>query len=80
MSALGIPNLSQAHRTLVSDPALPFAYKDAPIGEVADQMVETGIGRIPILDHETNKVVGILTRHDLLKARSAKMRSELERA
>jgi CIC family chloride channel protein len=64
----------------ISDPAQPFAYKDAPIGEVADQMVETGIGRIPILDHETNKVVGILTRHDLLKARSAKMRSELERA
>jgi CIC family chloride channel protein len=64
----------------ISDPAQPFAYRDAPIGEVADQMVETGIGRIPILDHETNRVVGILTRHDLLKARRAKMRSELERA
>jgi len=63
----------------LSDVSQPFAYPHSPIGEVADLMVETGIGRIPIVDSETSQVVGILSRHDLLKARSAGRRAELER-
>jgi CBS domain-containing protein len=47
---------------------------------VADIMVETGIGRIPIIDEENGKVVGILSRHDLLKVRSARKRAELDRS
>jgi H+/Cl- antiporter ClcA len=65
---------------VLSDPLQPFAYGGSPIGEVADLMVETGIGRIPIVDDETEKVIGILSRHDLLKARSARMRAELDRS
>jgi len=38
-------------------------------------MVETGIGRIPILDQADETVVGILSRHDLLKARSVRKRA-----
>ena len=34
----------------LSDASQPFAYPHSPIGEVADLMVETGIGRIPIVD------------------------------
>jgi len=65
---------------ILSDPLQPFAYSHAPIGEVADRMVETGIGRIPIVDEQTEKVVGILSRHDLLKVRSARKRAEFERS
>ena len=43
-------------------------------------MVETGIGRIPIVAPEDGRVVGILSRHDLLKARSMRRRAEHERA
>jgi CIC family chloride channel protein len=64
----------------LSDAAQPFAYVHAPIGEVADLMVDTGVGRIPIVDEETRKVVGILSRHDLLQARSLKQRAEFERS
>jgi len=60
----------------LSDASQPFAYPHSTIGEVADLMVETGIGRIPIVDGGTGQVVGILSRHDLLKARSASRRAE----
>ena len=63
----------------LSDPLQPFAYGQSPIGEVADMMVETGIGRIPIVDEETREVIGILSRHDLLKVRSARNRAEFHR-
>jgi CIC family chloride channel protein len=63
----------------LSDVSQPFAYPHSPIGEVADLMVETGVGRIPIVDPDTAQVVGILSRHDLLKARSAGRRAEHER-
>lgn len=63
----------------LSDASQPFAYPHSPIGEVADLMVDTGIGRIPIVDADTRRVVGILSRHDLLKARSAGRRAEMGR-
>ena len=63
----------------LSDASQPMAHRHSPIGEVADLMVETGIGRVPIVDADTGKVVGILSRHDLLKARGARRRAEFER-
>lgn len=64
---------------VLSDVSQPFAYPHSPIGEVADLMVETGVGRIPIVDPDTAQVVGILSRHDLLKARGTGRRAEHER-
>lgn len=64
----------------LSDASQPFARRSAPIGDVADLMVDTGIGRIPILDDLDSRVIGILTRHDLLKARSAQRHAEVQRA
>ncbi|WP_241127225.1 chloride channel protein [Novosphingobium terrae] len=55
---------------VVSDASQPFARRQSPIGDVADLMVETGIGRIPIVQDDSARVIGILSRHDLLKARS----------
>ncbi len=61
---------------LVSDAAQPFARLQSPIGEVADMMIASGVGRIPIVDSASRRVVGILTRHDLLKGRSERVRTE----
>jgi len=64
----------------LSDASLPVAYPETPSGVVADLMVETGIGRVPIVEPGSRRVVGLLSRHDLLKARSANRRSETGRA
>jgi CIC family chloride channel protein len=64
----------------VSDAMQPVAYPDTPSGVVADLIIESGIGRIPIVEPATRRVLGILSRHDLLKARSANRRAELGRA
>ncbi len=63
----------------LSDSSQPTAYPHSPIGGVADLMVESGVGRIPIVKVGTNRVVGILSRHDLLKVRSARKRAEIDR-
>jgi chloride channel protein, CIC family len=47
---------------------------------VADLMVDSGVGRIPIVEPGSRRVVGILSRQDLLKARSAHRQSETGRA
>ncbi|MEO8723465.1 MAG: chloride channel protein [Sphingobium sp.] len=65
---------------VLSDASQPSAPPHAPIGEVADLMVLTGTGRIPIVDPVTARVVGILSRHDLLKARHARSQAETLRS
>ncbi len=63
----------------LSDASQPVAWPDSPIGDVADLMVDTGIGRIPIVDPSSGRVLGILSRHDLLKTRSVRRQAEVER-
>lgn len=63
----------------LSDASQPVAYPDSPSGLVADLIVETGVGRIPIVDPVTRRVIGILSRQDLLKARSAHRAAETRR-
>jgi CBS domain-containing protein len=64
----------------VSDAAQPVAYPDTPSGVVADLIVDSGIGRIPIVEPGTRRILGILSRQDLLKARSANRQAESGRA
>ena len=61
---------------VLSDASTLVAYPETPCGEVADMMVESGTGRVPIVDPETRRVIGILSRQDLLKVRSAQQRGE----
>jgi H+/Cl- antiporter ClcA/CBS domain-containing protein len=60
----------------LSDAATQYAYPDTPTAEVADLMVESGIGRIPVVDHDSRRVVGIISRQDLLKVRVRHKNSE----
>ena len=51
---------------LVTHPA-PRIFSDSTLREAADQMVEFEHGRLPVVDRAApDKVVGIITRHDLL--------------
>jgi CBS domain-containing protein len=40
-------------------------------------MVESGVGRVPIVDHKSRTVVGIISRQDLLKVHSKQKSGEL---
>ncbi|MEB3773878.1 MAG: CBS domain-containing protein [Desulfurococcales archaeon] len=44
-----------------------YMFSDAPLREAAQLMGSKGIGHLPILDPETNKIVGIITKSDILK-------------
>lgn len=63
----------------LSDASQTIAHPETPCGVIADLIVETGVARVPIVDRETGKVVGILSRQDLLKARRAQQSAETER-
>ena len=63
----------------LSDASQTVAYPETPCGVIADLIVETGVARVPIVDRETHKVVGILSRQDLLKARRDQRTAETRR-
>src|SRR3546814_10967893 len=64
----------------ISDASLPTAYPETPCALIADMMVESGIGRVPIVEPKTRRLVGLLARQDLLKARNTQRRSETGRS
>ncbi|WP_132391258.1 chloride channel protein [Novosphingobium sp. PhB165] len=65
---------------VASDASIPFGCQFDPISRIADMMVEADVGRIPIVDSETGRVSGILSRHDLLKVRRAHGSAERARS
>jgi CBS domain-containing protein len=71
-------NISLAE--VLGDVSQPHANPRDPVARVADLMVETGVGRIPVVGPASGKVVGILTRHDLLKIRHVHRGSEVTRS
>ncbi|HET7317203.1 MAG TPA: chloride channel protein [Sphingomicrobium sp.] len=64
----------------LSDASTQYAFPATPCGNVADMMVESGVGRVPIVEPETRHVVGIISRQDLLKVRSTQERGEKVRS
>ncbi len=60
----------------LSDASTGYAFPETPCGEVADMMVESGVGRVPVIDPEDRTVIGIISRQDLLKVRSEQMSVE----
>ncbi len=63
----------------LSDASQPTAFPDSPCGLVADLIVQSGVGRIPIVERDSRRVVGIISRQDLLKARRKVRRDETRR-
>jgi chloride channel protein, CIC family len=64
---------------LLSDRSLAVAYADMPCVIVADLMVAEDIGRIPVIDRQDGRVVGIVARRDLLQVRASQRSDEHNR-
>jgi len=45
-----------------------ISYSDATLRDAADHMVNHDIGRLPVLERNTRRLIGMLTRSDLLSA------------
>ncbi|MDQ0455476.1 chloride channel protein [Rhizobium paknamense] len=74
-----VPDNATLAETL-SDISQPAVHADTPSGEIADLIIATGIGRVPVIDAQTRRVIGIVSRQDLLKARSVSRSSETLRS
>jgi H+/Cl- antiporter ClcA/CBS domain-containing protein len=74
----GGPQLSSL-QDAVSDPSVAVAHPDWPVARVADLMIEADVGRVPIVDPATGKLVGLVARKDLLRLRAASGALERER-
>jgi len=63
----------------VSDASLATLHPQDLVSHAIDLMVATGQGRIPVTDPQTGRLVGLLTRKDLLRVRATASRTEVER-
>jgi CBS domain-containing protein len=65
---------AQALRSLIRRPPLTIS-SDSTLRMAADQMVNFEVGRLPVVDPDSpGKIVGILTRSDLLHAHRRRLR------
>ena len=55
------------------------AYPDEPLRIVVHRMAEKGITRLPVIDRDSRKLLGLLSLDDLLKARSRHLEEERHR-
>jgi CBS domain-containing protein len=65
---------------VVSDTSLHVGHPDDVVGRLADLMVATDLGRIPIVERGTQRVVGLVARKDLLRIRAAVNAEERDRS
>jgi chloride channel protein, CIC family len=55
------------------------AYPDEPLRVVVYRMAEKGITRMPVVERATNKLLGLVSLNDLLKARTRHLEEERRR-
>ncbi|TBC60989.1 CBS domain-containing protein (plasmid) [Rhizobium leguminosarum] len=75
-------NSDLARQTLaenVTDDSVPVGHPDDTVAFIADLMLSTGDGRIPIVDPTSGKLYGLIARKDLLRLRSSYRSAELDR-
>jgi CIC family chloride channel protein len=64
---------------VVSDTAGTVGYPDEVLGHLADTMVAADLGRVPIVERGTRRVIGLVARKDLLRIRSSVNEAEQDR-
>jgi CBS domain-containing protein len=55
------------------------AFPDETAGMLADRMAAGRFSRVPVIAHDSRKLIGIVTRRELLRVRALALRAELER-
>ncbi|RUM20004.1 CBS domain-containing protein [Rhizobium vallis] len=63
----------------VTDASVPVGHPDDTVAFIADLMLSTGDGRVPIVDPTSGKLCGLIARKDLLRLRSSYRSAELDR-
>ncbi|WP_434713584.1 chloride channel protein (plasmid) [Rhizobium sp. YTUHZ045] len=63
----------------VSDDSIPVGHPEDTVGFIADLMLSSDMGRVPIVDPQSGKLVGLIARKDLLRLRSSLRTAELDR-
>jgi H+/Cl- antiporter ClcA len=61
---------------LVSDTSTPVAYPDEIVGRVAERMVGDDLGRMPVVERESRRLIGLIARRDLLRVQVATAEEE----
>jgi CIC family chloride channel protein len=70
------------HRTLddlVSDASAVVGYPGEVVADLVNRMVAHDVGRVPIVESETRRVVGLVARKDLMRVRAASRLQDFER-
>jgi CIC family chloride channel protein len=63
----------------VSDRSLDVGHPDEPVSHLADRMVLADVGRVPIVERDTQRLVGLVSRKDLLRIRATAKSTEASR-
>ena len=71
------PALNAALGDVVREPVT--AHEDEPLRVVVFRMAETGFTRLPVVEADTRKLVGMVSLHDLLLARVRNLNEERQR-
>ncbi|KAG1239671.1 hypothetical protein G6F68_018407 [Rhizopus microsporus] len=56
-----------------------IGYPDELASRIADRMALSGVGRVPIVDRATGRLLGIVGRKDLFRSRARRLRAETAR-
>ncbi|MGH6717194.1 MAG: CBS domain-containing protein, partial [Bradyrhizobium sp.] len=65
----------------VSDHSLTVGFADEPVSSLANRMVQADISRVPIVERgTTQKLIGLVSRKDLLRILATVRSSEISRA
>ncbi|MBB2837906.1 UNVERIFIED_ORG: H+/Cl- antiporter ClcA/CBS domain-containing protein [Rhizobium etli] len=76
----GKPDLAaQTLGETVTDNSVPVGHPDDTVAFIADLMLWTDNGRIPIVDPASGRLCGLIARKDLLRLRSSLRSAELDR-
>lgn len=65
---------------LVSDSAILVGYPDEVVARLADRMVLNDLGRVPVIDRSNRKILGLVSRKDLLQIRRSAHSAEQDRS
>ena len=60
----------------LSDEALVTGFPDEPVARLADRMAVEGVGRVPVVEPGTMRLIGLVSRKDLLHIRRTARASE----
>lgn len=65
---------------LASDSAILVGYPDEVVARLADRMVLNDLGRVPVIDRSNRKILGLVSRKDLLQIRRSAHSAEQDRS